>query len=230
MNVSDANRPLRVFEKALNGGLGEGNIGVLMSRTGTGKLAVMTSIAIDHALGGQQTLHVALNESISDVRAYDDEVLHEMLERLGVEDRAKVATEVERNKQIYTYTDGNFTATRMRTTLDLLKEHAQFRPRLIEIQNWPDFQSVTMDEMSRLKNIAQEYKCEIWLTATSHDDNAPGQIPDYISRFDEFFSVLVSLEPESKHVNLNILKSHDATPPADTHLEFDPKSMLIRWR
>ena len=44
---TDRNRPLRVFEKILNGGLGRGNIGVVMSSHGTGKLAVMTCVTVD---------------------------------------------------------------------------------------------------------------------------------------------------------------------------------------
>ena len=48
MNLTDANRPLRVLDKVLEGGLGLGNVGVVMARHGLGKVAVLTSIAIDH--------------------------------------------------------------------------------------------------------------------------------------------------------------------------------------
>ena len=47
MKPTDQNRPLRVLEKVLQGGLGKGNVGVIMARHGMGKIAVMTSIAID---------------------------------------------------------------------------------------------------------------------------------------------------------------------------------------
>jgi hypothetical protein len=230
MSLSDSNRPLRVFEKVLQGGLGAGNIGVIAARMGTGKHAVLTTIAIDHALGGHQTLHMAVNERVEDVRAYDDEILNEMLTSLGAENPAKVATEVERNKLIYTFTDGNFTATRMRQTLDFLREHAQFRPLLIEIQGWPNFEEVTPEEMLKLKNIAGEYGCEIWCSCLTHrgdfDDNS---MPDYLARFDDIISVLVTLDPKDTGVALRFLKTKDFDPPKDAHLEFDPKSMAIRW-
>ena len=47
MSETDSNRPLRVFDRILGGGLGKGNIGVLTSRHGTGKVAILTLIAID---------------------------------------------------------------------------------------------------------------------------------------------------------------------------------------
>lgn len=231
MNLTDTNRPLRVFEKVLQGGLGEGNIGVIAARMGTGKHAVMTSIAIDHALGGRQTLNMAVNEKVEDVRAYDDEVLREMLDRLGAEDPAKAATEVERNKLIYAFTDGNFTATRMRQTLDFLREHAEFRPHLIEIQGWPDFKSVTPEEMKKLKNIATEYECEVWCSCQTHTGDLEGDsIPDYLDRFNDIISVLVTLEPKNSGATLRFLKTKDFEPPQNAHLEFDPKSMQMRWR
>ena len=39
MSITDQNRPLRVFDKVLKGGLGAGNLGIIMSRHGTGKTA-----------------------------------------------------------------------------------------------------------------------------------------------------------------------------------------------
>ena len=106
--LTDANRPLRVLDKVLQGGLGPGNIGVLMSRPGTGKLAVLTTIAIDNAMDGRNTLHVALHESVSDVRAYDDEVFAEIAESLDLNDRAEILAKIERHKHIYTYRHGGF--------------------------------------------------------------------------------------------------------------------------
>ncbi|MCA8961604.1 MAG: hypothetical protein KDC38_13865, partial [Planctomycetes bacterium] len=80
----DSNRPLRVLDKAIGGELGRGNLGLVMSRHGTGKLAVLTSIAIDHAMDSRNTLHVAVGKSLGDVRAYHDEVYAEILRTLGL--------------------------------------------------------------------------------------------------------------------------------------------------
>ena len=39
--------PLRVFENSINGGLGKGNLGVIVSKKGVGKTACLVHIATD---------------------------------------------------------------------------------------------------------------------------------------------------------------------------------------
>ncbi|MCA9320498.1 MAG: hypothetical protein KDB53_07175 [Planctomycetes bacterium] len=229
MSTNETNRPLRVFHKVLKGGLGKGNLGVVMSRHGTGKVAVLTSIAIDNAMKGANTLHAVFGKSVEEVRAYDDEVLHEMIEAYDLKDRAAIMTRVERHKQIYTYRSGDFSVKRLRRTLEFLNEHAQFCPELIEIQGWPDFEKVGMDEMRALKGIAVEFDAEIWVSAHTHRENEVMKTtPTSVSQFDELLSVIIALEPESDHVNLRFVKTKDFQAP-DVNLEFDPKTMLVRW-
>ncbi|MEE8141758.1 MAG: hypothetical protein V3T77_01530 [Planctomycetota bacterium] len=232
MKPTDANRPLRVFDKALRGGLGAGNLGVIMSRRGTGKIAVLTCIAIDHSMDGKNTLHVAVGKSVSDIRALHDEVLREILQSLDLRDSIDHQNNVERHKQIYTYQDGSFTLDRLNETLDLLATHADFKPELIELQGWPDFQSISESELRTLKEIAVEHQAEVWLTAqTTRTDNRDERgVPDYVARHEALIEVLVALEPKADHVRLRFIKTHKDTPPDGLNLEFDPKTMLIRWR
>ena len=231
MSLANTNRPMRVFEKILGGGLAAGNIGVIMSRHGTGKHAVLTSITLDHAMDSKNTLHVAINQSVSDVRAYDDSVLAEILNSLNVVDRTEALTNVERHKQIYTYRNEQFSAKRLRQTVEFLIEHAEFRPQLIEINGWPDFRTISVEEMKALKGLAVEFDCEVWLSAhTSTDDKVDSRgVPDSISRFDNLLSVMMSLQPDGKAVALRVIKA-SVQPQKGVNLEFDPTTMLIRWR
>jgi hypothetical protein len=230
-SLADQNRPLRVFEKILGGGLGNGNIGVVMSRHGTGKVALLTSIALDHAMDGKPALHVALGKSVSSVRAFDDEVLDEILNSLDVQDRAEILTVVERNKQIYTYPAGEFGPKRLRSTLTFLRDHAEFVPQLIELQGWPNFESVTPEEVNDLREVAREFECEIWCTAHTHvvEETDDRGVPSWLTRFDDELSAIIELEPESDHLRLKFIKTPGDNPEG-VHLEFDPRSMLVRWR
>ncbi len=231
MKLSEANRPLRVFDKAMNGGLGAGNIGVLMSRHGTGKVSVLTSITLDHAMNLRKVLHVALGKSVSDVRAFQDEVLQAIIQKLDVAERPDLISRVERHRQIYTYTDGSFSLKRTRDTLELLANHAEFRPEIIDIQGWPDFEKCSTGEFSKLKKIAQEFETELWLTAHTHRDAPQDErgVPPFVSQFEEYISVLIGLEPVQTKVRIKFVKTHDTTPPQGIHLEFDPITQLIHW-
>ena len=231
MSLADQNRPLRVFEKTLGGGLGNGNLGVVMSRHGTGKVALLTSIALDHAMDGKPALHVALGKSVSSVRAFDDEVLGEILNSLDVPDRAEIQTIVERNKQIYTYPAGGFCTDRLRSTLEFCRDHAEFVPQLIELQGWPNFEEISPEEVHSLRSVAQDFDCEIWCTAHTHvvENTDDRGVPDWLTRFDDEFSAIIELQPESDHLRLKFIKTPGDNPEG-VHLEFDPRSMLVRWR
>ncbi len=233
MKLSEANEPLRIFDEVMQGGLGTGNIGVLMSRHGMGKVGVLTAIAIDHALAGNSVLHVAVGKTVSDIRAYHDAVLDAFVSKIDVDERAGIVTKVERNKQIHAYRDGAFTVKRLEETLDMLAEHADFRPVLLDISGWPDFQTLQREELQELKRVAKEYKAEIWITAHTfrkgHPVNERG-VPDYVSRFDDLLSVMIVLQAEDRQVNIRFAKTHDADPPDEIQLEFDPKTQLIKRR
>ena len=232
MSEAGSNRPLRVFEKVLGGGLGVGNIGVLSSRHGTGKVAILTLIAIDKAMDGHHALHVALGKSVGDIRAYRDEILGEIEKSLDISDRAEMLTRVERHSRIHTYGKGTFSLERLRQTLTFAQKHADFSPDLVEISNWPDFESVTREDLEGLKTLAKDFEFEVWLTAhtrrTTHHDNR--HMPDSLARIEDLLSVVVALEPEDRHVPLRFVKVPSGKPPEGIHLDFDPRTMLLRWR
>jgi len=231
--VTEINRPLRVLDKVLEGGLGAGNIGVVMARHGHGKVAILTSIAIDHAMDGRNTLHISVGKSVRQVRAFHDEVLEEILVSLDYHDNGKVLTNVERHKQIYAVPDADhFSVEKFEEILNFLELHAQFVPEMVEISGWPDFDNTSSEEFSRFSKIAVQKQCEVWMTAHTHlkDECDSHGIPVFISRHLDFIEVLIALEPEADHVKLNFVKTHGKSDESGIHLEFDPNTMLIRWR
>jgi hypothetical protein len=234
LNLVDGNRPLRVLDKVLQGGLGLGNVGVVMAQHGLGKVAVLTSIAIDHAMDGKNALHVSVGKSVSDTRAFHDEVLHEILGSMSLDPGlSSPTTIVERHKQIYSFPDpGGFTLEKLDHTVAFLREHADFAPAMIELSGWPDFDQVGPETMAGLKQLAVRWNCEIWVSAHTHQDAACDErgIPLTILRCIDDIEVLLALEPEADHVNLKFLKTHGEPRSSGIHLEFDPNSMLIRWR
>ena len=233
MTSNESNRPLRVFEKVIKGGLGSGNIGVIAARHGTGKVAVLMSIAVDKALNSNNVLQVTTIKSVDEVRTFRDEVLHEMELSLDLHDRGGLQTLVERHTRIHTYKAGSFSVDRLRTTLTFAREHAEFTPSLLEIEGWPDFDEVTLDQLRELKVLAEEFQCEVWLSDHTHRDDSLDKatgLPTNLARFDSLLSVVIKLEPEARTVPLRFLKAHGKPVSNSINLEFDPKTMLLRWR
>lgn len=225
-----ANRPLRVFEKVLDGGLGAGNVGVVVSRHGTGKQALLTLIAVDKAMSGDNVLLVSADKSVSDVRNHRDEVLSEVANSIDIQDRAANLTKVERHTRIHAYKDGQVSLDRLRQTLAFAKEHAEFEPKLIEFQGWPSLDEAS-DAIGELKSLAGEIGCEIWITVHIHRDTPMSEagLVGPIAAAEQHLSAVVAMEPEGDQVPLNFLRVHGKAPETSISLTFDPKTQLLRW-
>ena len=61
----NARSPLRLLEKGLHGGLGIGNLGLVLAGRGVGKTPFLVGVALDEGLRGGRVLHVALDQTVA---------------------------------------------------------------------------------------------------------------------------------------------------------------------
>src|SRR5262249_20984785 len=82
--------PLRLFEHSIHGGLGPGNVGVVVARHGIGKTAFLVGIALDDAMRGRKVLHVSLDKTDDHIREFYDEIFMDLAHsaHLGSAERA----------------------------------------------------------------------------------------------------------------------------------------------
>ncbi len=225
------NRPLKTFFKVIRGGLGRGNMGLLMSRHGTGKASVLVSLSVDHAMEGKNSLHVAVGKSVRDVRSHHDQVFRQLVKSLDLPNREGLCSLVNRHQQFYTFREGAFDTRRLAQTLDFLEEHAEFTPEVVEITGWPEFREIGRKELEDLKSLALDRGLKVWLTAhTKRDDPLdPSGLPVQVARVEDLFTVLISLEPRGEEVQLNFLKVGNEKPASKVNLLYDPATQLLRW-
>src|SRR3954454_243069 len=95
--------PLRLFEHSINGGLGRGNIGVVVARHGIGKTAFLVGIALDEAMRGRKALHVSLDKTVDHMRQFYDEIFMNLAHSAHLEDRPAERLDWERNRIIHPY-------------------------------------------------------------------------------------------------------------------------------
>ena len=225
--------PLRVFERTIHGGLGKGNIGVVMSRAGVGKSAFLVGVALDDLMRDRKVLHVNLDNRADKVREFYDEVFADLAQSTELKDRSGVHLAVERSRMILSYAGGSFSLEKLGASLEMLSAQMNFRPEVIMLDGYPRFAEATEDQLQELKKLALSLQAEMWLTALTHRDgdrrDARG-VPDYVARFEEYIAVIVNLETANDHVRLAILKDHDNRNIADLHMELDPRTLLLKWR
>ncbi len=224
--------PLRVFERSTNGGLGRGNVGVVMSRAGVGKTAFLVGVALDDLMRDRKVLHINTEDPLDKVRAFYDEVFHDLAESTKLENRAGVHLEVERNRIIHTYTNGAFSMDKMRAAIDMARELMHFEPYCMVVDGYPQFRHNTEDEIRAFKDLAVELNCEMWLNCrTQRDDECDERgVPNFLARFEEYLSVMVRLDPAADHVKLELLKDHDNSHVSNLFIELDPRTLLLKWR
>jgi hypothetical protein len=220
--------PLRLFEHSIHGGLGRGNIGVVVARHGIGKTAFLVGIALDEAMRGRKTLHVSLDKTVDHLREFYDEIFMDLAHSAHLEDLPAERLEMERNRIIHTYAGKSFTIPKLRHSINFLKEYAHFDPACLILQGF-DFERASPAEIEAFRQLAREFNVEMWMSAITHrgvPSNERG-IPEPVAKLASAIAVIVQMADDSDGVQLSLLKDHDNPNVAKLTLALDPSTMLL---
>jgi hypothetical protein len=230
--------PMRVFEKSMHGGLGRGNVGAVAARAGVGKTALLVQIALDDLLRDRKVLHISHEQAVDHVRAYYDEIFHDLSVTSKLEDPEGVKLDVERNRLIYSHVThakiapmslrgGQSSVSKILETVSFARDIAHFEPDVIIIDGF-DFHNAAADALKALSTLARERSVELWLSSNAEEmPRELGKLPEPLDRFADLVNVIVLLAPERDVVRLRLLKDHDNKDLTDLHLRLDPHSMRI---
>jgi hypothetical protein len=220
--------PIRVLEASIHGGLGRGNIGVVMARHGVGKTAFLVGVAMDDLMRGRKVLHISLDHPIAKVRDYYDEIFMDLTHAKELEGVWKVRLDIERNRHIQCYPGDSFTLDKLRAAVAFLREHGDFQPASVIIDDY-DFQKAQPADLDALRGIVKELDAELWMSAVIHresDVNERG-VPEPVARLEKSVDVILGMGHDTKAVHVNILKDHDNLDVSDLKMALDPTTMLL---
>jgi KaiC/GvpD/RAD55 family RecA-like ATPase len=221
--------PMRVFENSIHGGLGAGNLGVVVARHGVGKTAFLVDIALDDLMRGRRVLHVTIGRTIEHTREYYDEIFLDLARATDLEDMYEIRREIETHRQIKSYLKDTFSVEHLRAHIAMLREVMGFVPVAIVMDGY-DFTSASLEDVEALKAIASQLKAEFWTAAHTHrtDPRDASGIPEPVAHLAGVFDVIVHMAHDGKAVHLNVLKDHDNPQVKHLSLALDPTTMLIR--
>lgn len=220
--------PLRLFEHSIHGGLGRGNIGVVVARHGIGKTAFLVGIALDDAMRGRKVLHVSLDKTVDHVREFYDEIFMDLAHSAHLDDLPSERLEMERNRILHTYAGKSFTIPKLRHSINFLKEYARFSPECIILEGF-DFERGTTEDADAFRQLATDFNVELWMSAVTHRGvplNAHG-VPEPLAKLAASIAVIVQMTDENDGVQLSLLKDHDNPDVAKLRLALDPSTMLL---
>lgn len=219
--------PLRLLEQSIHGGLGRGNVGVVVAQAGVGKTAFLVGVALDDLMRDRKVLHVALDEPVEKIRDYYDEIFMDLARSSGLEDIENERLRVERNRNIHTYRGNTFSVEKLRQAIAFLREHMNFFPKTLIIEGF-HFEKAAVADLEALRGIAREIDGELWMSAVAgrHSPASPAS-PEPVAHLVPAFDVILSMQPGAGVVHLRLLKDHDNPEVSDSHVALDPTTLLL---
>jgi hypothetical protein len=220
--------PLRLLEQSIHGGLGRGNIGVVVARHGVGKTAFLVGVALDDLMRDRKVLHVALDEPVDKIRDYYNEIFSDLARTAGLDNICEERLEIERNRNIHTFIGNTFSIVKLREAITFLKTYMHFEPAALIIEGYP-FDKASLDDLSGLRQVAREIDGELWMSAVTHRESSKNErgIPEPLARLEAGFDVILSMDQSGSRVNLSLLKDHDNPDVSDVRVALDPTTLLL---
>ena len=207
----NARSPLRLLEKGLHGGLGRGNLGLVLASPGIGKTSFLVGVALDH--------------NVQHVRDYYDTVFADLAASAHLDESpSAVRAEMDKLRRIRVYPHGAFDAKRLREALALESELGA-QPELVVVDGL-DVTHRTPAELEEWAAAARDASVEVWLTANVADERI-AELPAALRPLERCFGVILAMEPAADAVALRALKEHDNPDVAALHVALDPKTLLL---
>jgi len=219
-----ARSPLRLLEKGLHGGLGRGNLGLVVAGRGVGKTPVLVGFALDELLREGRVLHISFDQSVAHVRDYYNTVFSDLAHSVHLEDAARIHADIDRQRGIRAYPGMPFSTGKLREAVKLEGETCA-QPTLLVIEGI-QMNGDLREELADLKALAQELSAEVWLSAANSGEHVGG-IPSDVAPVKDFLSVILALEPASDCVRLRALKDHENPDVTSLHVALDPRTLLL---
>jgi hypothetical protein len=230
-DVNEAS-PLRILDRSIHGGLGKGNLGVVMARAGSGKTACLVQIALDDLMHDKDVLHVAVGQALDHVQSCYDALFDDLATYTRLEDREEVRAEIFRHRVIKTFADGAFSPRRLEQALTLFEGCLDFHPQAILVDgfHWEGPVEATAAALRAIKATARRIGAELWMTAQTHRE-AMGEHPRRLvppcEAYAELIDVALFLEPHGPHRSVRLLKDHGDAVPPDGLLLLDADTMRL---
>ena len=220
----NARSPLRLLEKGLHGGLGPGNLGVVLAGHGVGKTSFLVGVAVDELLRAGRVLHVSLSHTVSHVRAHYDTVFEELAASTHLEDEGLIHGEIDRRRSIRVYPPNSLSTAKLCDAVKLESE-AGAKPTLLVLEGL-ELSSLARGDVEDMKALAVELDAEIWLESSSREEREI-QVPEALASLGDLVGVILALEPGEGAVRLRALKDHDNPDVSDLHVSLDPRTLLL---
>ena len=203
--------PIRLFDEATDGGLKEGEIGIVTAKKGLGKTSVLVQFGMDTLLQDKQLAHVTFDLHSSNVISWYDSIFAEIAKKKN--GAAELKDGVVSKRTILNFSLDNFTLAKVVNTLKALKAGGIVVAGVV--MDGVDFAKVSEDDVKAVADYAKAENVKVWFSS----DSVPAALEQY-------FAVVANIEQKNDGVMLTVIKLGDKKP-METSLKLDTKTLLI---
>lgn len=220
-----ARSPLRLLEKGLHGGLGRGNIGLVLAGHGVGKTSFLVGVALDDLLRGDHVLHIVLGQTVAHTRDFYDTVFEDLASSTHLENHVQLRAEIDRRRSIRAFAADDFDAAKLAHAVRV-EEETGGGPALVIVEGLEPA-ALAAQDFAAWKQVAKALPAELWLSASCKEERALA-LPAELSAVQGHFDVILALEPGRNDVGLRALKDHDNPDVDALHVALDPRTLLLK--
>lgn len=223
--------PLRAFEKAINGGLGKGNMGVIVSKKGVGKTACLVHIATDKLFKGEHVIHVSFSGNVEHVINWYKEVYREIVEVNSLDDAQDIYNQVLSNRVVMNFSQEQVSIERVLQSLESLISNGAFAADAILFDGFK-LTIASEEDIAKIKEFAKKMNIEVWFAVSPVRPDVVFDeygVPNTLEKYYPLIDVLVALKYDDKldKVNMTVVRAHSENIPKPAKVALDPKTMLI---
>ena len=221
--------PVRALDRAMQGGLGPRNLGVVLACSGVGKTACLVQIGLDALLRGKTVLHVSNEAPVGHLRSYYDEFFRTIERNTGIDDALAVQLELERRRLLISQLGPTLRLDKLREAGSVASGALGREPDVMIVEGF-DLESATDMQVQELRLLALRMGSELWLSVRTHRHAAvthPLGVPPPVDRFYDHIDVMLLLEAVDNRVRLRVIKGHGDAVGESGNLELDSATMQI---
>jgi hypothetical protein len=222
--------PLRIFEKSIHGGVGEGHIGVIASKKGVGKTACLTHIAVDKLFQDRKVIHVSFASNVDHIITWYEDIFQEIAKKRNLEHAVDVHDEIVKNRVIMNFNQESVETSQILKSLEALIKDGNFTADTVIFDGYA-IRSDTREDLDLIRSFAEKLKLEIWFSVSLSEEEGElfneRRIPRLIEGLEHEIDVVVNLRHSDGFVHLEVAKDHELIEAKDMNLRLDPKTLLI---
>ncbi|MFA5468997.1 MAG: hypothetical protein WC224_08090 [Sphaerochaetaceae bacterium] len=233
MDIQELNAlsPLRAFEESLGGGLGRGNLGVLVSRHGIGKTACLVHLATDKLFRNEHIVHVSFSGNVEHVINWYKEVFRQISEDKPLKDASAIYNSILANRVVMNFSQENISVEKVLNSLETLIRQGSFNADAVMLDGYK-LTLASEDDVRKIKQFAQDMRIEVWFSVSpvrpnvEFDENG---VPSTIFKYEELIDALIGLKYDEAvdKVVMTLVKHEGIIDPKPMRVTLDPKTMLI---